>query len=286
MILIVPDRSRDPDRGRDILILFMPRLVDTHCHLNFKDFDIDRDKIIGQCLNKDIWMINVGVDYKTSKEIIELAEKHKKGVYATIAIHPHNVDKIDFDKKKFTELVKNKKVVAIGETGLDYMFCENDEKVQELQKKVFIQHFDLAKELGKPVIIHSRRLFPEILEIIKKQGTMNNEQKLRGVLHCYMGRWTYAEEYLKLGFYIGFTGLIVYARDYDKVIRNVPLDRILIETDAPYLSPIRQAQGKPQRNTPLNIKYIAQKIAEIKEISFEKVADQTTKNAKELFNIV
>jgi len=249
-------------------------LVDTHAHLNFKDFDIDRDKIINQCSSRDIWMINVGVDYKTSKEVIDLAEKYDKGVYATIAIHPHSVGKENFNLNKFKELAKNKKVVAIGETGLDYAFCENDEKIQELQKKVFIKHLELAKELNKPVIIHSRRLFPEILEIVKKHS-------VKGVLHCYMGRWSYAEEYLKLGFYIGFTGLICYARDYDKVIKNTPLERILIETDAPYLSPTRE-----KRSTPLDVEKIAHKIAEIKEIPFEKVAKQTTKNAKELFNIV
>ena len=271
-------------------------LIDTHCHLNFEDFDIDRDEIIGQCLNNDVWMINVGVDYKSSKEVIELAEKHKKGVYASVALHPHNVGQPDKSASRiltgppkcpdivgtFGGLAKHPKVVAVGECGLDYMFCEDDEKTQKLQQKVFIQHLELAKELKKPVIIHSRRLFPEILEIIR-----NTKYELpnTGVLHCYMGRWSYAEEYLKLGFYISFTGLIAYARDYDKVIRNIPLDRILLETDAPYLPPIRQAQGKSQRNTPLNIKYIAQKIAEIKGVPFEKVAKQTTKNAKELFMI-
>ena len=249
-------------------------LIDTHCHLNFKDFDKDRDEIINRCLSNDIYIINVGVDYKSSEQVIELAEKYDKGVYATIAIHPHNVDKEKFDKNKFKELAKSKKVVAIGETGLDYAFCENDEKTQELQKKVFIKHLELAKELKKPVIIHSRRLFPEILEIVKKHP-------VKGVLHCYMGRWSYAEEYLKLGFYIGFTGLITYARDYDKVIKNIPLDRILIETDAPYLSPIRE-----KRSTPLDVEKVARKIAEIKEVSFEKVAEQTTNNAKKLFNLV
>lgn len=255
-------------------------LIDTHCHLNFKDFDIDRDKIINQCLNPaaagQVWMINVGVDYKTSKEVIELAEKYDKGVYASVALHPHNVkpDKsFAFRRVDFLALAKKSKVVAIGETGLDYMFCEDDEKTQELQKKVFIQHLELAKQLKKPVIIHSRRLFPEILEIVKKH-------KVRGILHCYMGRWSYAEEYLKLGFYIGFTGLIVYARDYDKVIKNTPLERILIETDAPYLSPTR---GK--RSTPLDVEKVAHKIAEIKGVSFDKVAKQTTKNAKELFGL-
>jgi len=248
-------------------------LIDTHCHLNFKEFENDQEEIIGRCLNNNVWLINVGVDYKTSKQVIELAEKYDKGVYATIAIHPHNVDKIEFDADKLKELARNPKVVAIGETGLDYMFCENDEKTQELQKKVFIKHLKLAKELNKPVIIHSRRLFPEILEIVKKHP-------VKGVLHCYMGRWSYAEEYLKLGFYIGFTGLIYYARDYDKVIKNTPLEKILIETDAPYLSPTRE-----KRSTPLDVEKVAQKIAEIKRVPLEKVATQTTKNAKELFGL-
>ena len=112
-------------------------LVDTHCHLDFKDFDIDRDKLIGQCLNNDIWMINVGVDYKSCKEIIELAEKYDKGIYATIAIHPHNVEKDTFDANKFKEMAKSKKVVGVGETGLDYLFCENDENIHKLQEKSF-----------------------------------------------------------------------------------------------------------------------------------------------------
>jgi TatD DNase family protein len=193
----------------------------------------------------------------------------------------------------YHNLAKHSKVVAIGETGLDYEFCENDLEVQKKQQKVFIQHLKLAKELNKPVIIHSRRLFPEILNIIQ-----NTNYKLQntgpGVLHCYMGRWSYAEEYLKMGFYISFTGLITYARDYDKVIKNCPLDRILLETDAPYLPPhqifggggLTSEDRRKIRNTPDNVKYVAGKIAEIKGISFEKVAEQTTKNAKELFNLV
>jgi len=252
-------------------------LIDTHTHLNFEGFDKDRDEIINCCLDSDIYIINIGVNYKASEEVIKLAERYDKGVYAAVALHPDDVTKEKFDAKKFKELAKNKKVVGIGECGLDYQFCENDKKAQELQKKVFIEHLELAKETNKPVIIHSRKLFPEILEILK---TYYSSLKPFGVLHCYMGRWSYAQEYLKLGFYISFTGLIYYARDYDKVIKNMPLDRILIETDAPYLSPNRE-----ERSTPLDVKYVAEKIAEIRGISFKKVADQTTKNAKKLFNI-
>jgi len=264
-------------------------LIDTHCHLNFKDFDNDREKIIGRCLNNDISLINVGVDYKTSKEVVEIAKEYDKsvfshqkpgsGVYASIAIHPHSVGKEKFDLNKFKKIGKNKEVVAIGETGLDYMFCENDKKMQELQKKVFIKHLEIAKELNKPVIIHCRRLFPEILEIIKIHYP---RLKTKGVLHCYMGRWSYAKQYLEMGFYIGFNGLITYARDYDKVIKNTPIERILLETDAPYLTPVPH---RGERNLPQYVKYVAEKIAEIKKINFKKVANQTTKNAKTLFGL-
>ena len=264
-------------------------LIDTHCHLNFDDFENDREEIIGRCLSPSnpsgqVWVINVGADYETSEKAVEIAKKYEKGVYAAVALHPHNVAKEKFDYKAYKELAQKSKVVAIGECGLDYAFCENDEKIQKLQQEVFIEHLKLAKELNKPVIIHSRRLFPEILKLI----TQDSKLKTRGVLHCYMGRWSYAEEYLKLGFYISFTGLITYARDYDKVIKNTPLERILIETDAPYLTPepLRQAQGKLVRNEPQYVEYVARKIAEIKEIPLEKVASQTTKNAKELFNLV
>ena len=176
--------------------------------------------------------------------------------------------------------------MAIGETGLDYAYCENDEKAQKLQQEVFIRHLELAKEVNKPIAIHSRRTFPEILEIIRN-SKFKIQNSGQGVLHCYMGRWSYAEEYLKMGFYLSFTGLITYARDYDKVIKNTPLERILIETDAPYLAPepLRK-EGEIVRNEPKNVEYVARKIAEIKGITFEKVAEQTTQNAKELFNLL
>lgn len=263
-------------------------LIDTHCHLNFDDYKNDRDEIIGRCLDNNIWLINIGVSYETSQEVIEIAQKYEKGVYATVAIHPHDVtgyekrEKEEFDYDKFLKLAKNKKVVAIGETGLDYAFCENDEKAQKLQQEIFIKHLELAKEVDKPVAIHSRRLFPEILEILKA----NYSSIKAGVLHCYMGRWSYAEEYLKLGFYVSFTGLITYARDYDKVIKNMPLERVLIETDAPYLAPeLIRKQGEIVRNEPKYVEYVARKIAEIKRISLDEVAGQTTQNAKELFMI-
>ena len=264
-------------------------LIDTHAHLNFKDFDEDRDKIIRKCQEKNIGIINIGVNYTTSKEVIEIAGKYSN-CWATVAVHPHNMDELQPDKsfafRRVADLAKSAKVVAIGECGLDYQFCENDVEAQKKQQEVFIQHLELAQEINKPVIIHSRRLFPEILEIIRTFQA-SSIKHLTGVLHCYMGRWSYAEEYLKLGFYLSFTGLITYARDYDKVIKNCPLDRILIETDSPYMIPVPLRQpDKIIRNIPENVKLVAQKIAEIKGISFEEVAEQTTKNAKKLFKMV
>jgi len=264
-------------------------LIDTHAHLNFKDFDDDRDEIINRCLKNDIFVINIGTDLESCKKAIEIAEKYERGVYATVAMHPHNIelgpDK-SFAFRRVADLAKSAKVVAIGECGLDYEFCENDIEAQKKQQEVFIQHLKLAQEVNKPIIIHSRRLFPEILQIIQTTN-YKLQNTAPGVLHCYMGRWSYAEEYLKLGFYLSFTGLITYARDYDKVIKNCPLDRILIETDSPYMIP-KPFRKKDEiiRNTPLNIEFVAKKIAEIKELSFEEVAEQTTKNAQELFNLV
>lgn len=269
-------------------------LIDTHAHLNFKDFDNDRDEIIKKCQKEDIGIINVGVNYTASKEVIGIAEKYSN-CWAVVGIHPHNIGEPDKSIKGILTgppnceaiggLAKHPKVVAIGECGLDYQFCENDLEAQKKQQEIFIQHLKLAQEVNKPIIIHSRRLFPEILDIIKKLRTSNIEPI--GVLHCYMGRWSYAEEYLKLGFYLSFTGLITYARDYDKVIKNCPLDRILIETDSPGLTPEPfRKKDEIIRNTPLNVELVAQKIAEIKGISFEEVAEQTTKNAKELFKMV
>ncbi len=264
-------------------------LIDTHAHLNFKDFDDDRNEIIKKCQDLQVGIINIGVNYTASKEVIELAEKYSN-CWATVAMHPHDIndprDKIGFDYNKFLELAKNPKVVGIGECGLDYQFCEDDLTQQKQQQEIFIQHLKLAQEVNKPIIIHSRRLFPEILEIIKTFQA-SNTRHLAGVLHCYMGRWSYAEEYLKLGFYLSFTGLITYARDYDKVIKNCPLDKILIETDSPYLTPDPlHKKDEIVRNTPLNVELVARKIAEIKGISLEEVAKQTTQNAQKLFNIV
>ena len=267
-------------------------LVDTHAHVNFNAYKDDADEVIRRSLDNNIWMLNIGSQYDTSKKAVEIVEKYEQGVYAAVGLHPIHlgpskfVDEEEvkfktreesFNKEKYRELTLNSKVVAIGETGLDYYYTD-DKKVKELQKKVFKKHLELANELNKPVIFHCRKAYDDLLYEI-----LNTKYELQGVVHCFMGKLSQAEEFLKLGFYLGFDGPITYCQDYDKVIKNTSIERILVETDSPYLTP---EPFRGQRNEPSYVKYVAQKIAEIKEISFEKVVEQTTLNAKELFNLV
>ena len=176
----------------------------------------------------------------------------------------------------------------MGEIGLDYVDGLSEEN-KEKQKQAFMEQLDLARQMDKPVIFHCRKAYDDLLELlgIFSFGCAGCSMscapnKLRGVLHCFMGRWSQAEKFLEMDFYLGFNGLITYAQDYDKVIKNTPLDKILLETDAPYLTP---EPHRHERNEPLYVKYVAEKIAEIKGIKFEQVAKQTTQNAQELFGI-
>ena len=282
-----------------------PKLIDTHAHINFNTYKEDGDEVIKRNLKEDTWVINVGAQYSTSKRAIKYAERYKKGVYAAIGLHPIHVNEGGFeaewdgsvskrefeelDIEKYKELLKHPKAVALGEIGLDY-FDDITEEAKEKQKQVFMEQLDLARQIDKPIVFHCRKGYNDLSDLIDmfNFGCAHCPMgggcapKLRGVLHCFMGRWSQAEKFLEMGFYLGFNGLVTYARDYDKVIKNMPLDKILLETDAPYLTP-EPHRGK--RNEPLYVKYVAEKIAEIKGVKFEQAAKQTTKNARELFGI-
>ncbi|MBU2539655.1 TatD family hydrolase [Patescibacteria group bacterium] len=276
-------------------------LIDTHSHLNFNAFKRDLDEVIKRTLDENIWMINVGSKYETSKRAVEIAEEYKEGVYAAIGLHPiyaSNLVKIktdpeegdflakseEFDKEKYKELALSKKVVAIGEIGLDYYYRPKTKKKLELfkekQKEVFLKQLELAKELNLPVILHCRMAHEDLLEVLNFQFSIFNFQ-LKGVVHCFTGSWEQAKRYLDMGFYLGING-IIYKLDLKEVIEKTPLNRILIETDCPYLTPIGVEM---ERNEPIFVKYIAEEIAKIKNINFEEVAEATTQNAKALFNI-
>lgn len=247
-----------------------PKLVDIHAHLNFPDFDSDRDEVVRRALDEGIEIIDIGCDLKNFKKAVAIAEKYK-GVFACIGLHPEEeVEKLPNDLKK---LAKHPKVVAIGECGID-------KKVQNFNIKnqidIFEQQIELAKELDKPLMIHCRNAHEEVLEILKKYNHYGN-------IHFFSGTWQEAEQYFDLGFKISFTGVITFARDYDEVIRKAPLDKIMIETDAPFVAPVPY---RGQRCEPLYVAEIAKKIAEIKGVSYEKVAQATTENALRFFKLV
>jgi len=278
-------------------------LIDTHAHLNFNAFKDDFDKVIQKSLRKEVWIINIGSNYESSKKAVDIAKKYSEGVYAAIGLHPINLNtglvkiKTDesegehfekgFDYQKYKELARSKKVVAIGEIGLDYYWKPKTTKKKELfkekQKELFLKELALAEELNLPVIFHCRVAHNDLIKILIEHLTSNIEQL--GVIHGFVGTSVELQEYLKMGFYIGFNGIIfksIEKINFEENIKKTPLDKILIETDCPYLAP-PPFEGK--RNEPLYVKYIAKKIAEIKNKTFEEIAEITTQNAKKLFGI-
>jgi TatD DNase family protein len=249
-------------------------LIDTHAHLNFKAFDNDFDEVIKRCLAEDIWLINVGSNYDTSTKAKEIAEKYDRGVYAAVGFHPIHSKDEDFIAEDYKKLAGSGKVVAVGEIGLDKF--KDYGSFLEKQIEVFEIQLDLAKDMDLPVIIHCRMAHEELLEILNYKLKTKN-YKPRGVIHCFTGNWKQAEEYLNMGFYLGING-IIYKMDLRNVIERAPLDRLLLETDCPYL-------GKEERNEPTFVREIAKDIARIKDISFEEVTQATTQNAQIIFNI-
>ena len=276
-------------------------LIDTHAHVNFRDFKNDANEVVKRALDKNIWMINVGAESKTSERAVKMAEDYGEGVYAAVGLHPsHLVEQEveyeengemikykskpeEFDYNFYLNLAKNKKVVAIGECGLDYKGITNEE-LRMKQKEVFVRHLDLAKEVNKPIIIHCRGAHEDLLEILRLEAELPS-----GVMHFFTGNLEQAKKYIDLDFYISFSGVITFpprkgesVGAYDEIINNIPLEKILIETDCPYVAPIPH-RGK--RNEPLFVKHTAQKIADLRGVSFEEVVEQTTKNANKLFGL-
>lgn len=253
--------------------------IDSHAHLDDKRFDEDRDILIKGLKDNGIDIaINIGADLQTSINSVELSKKYEH-IYASVGIHPHSADEAD-DKalKKIKELADNEKVVAIGEIGLDFYY---DNSPRDEQRKCFKEHLRLAKELNLPVVIHSREASQETFDIIQEA----QDGTLRGVMHCYSGSVEMAEEYInKLGFYISIGGPVTFknARIVKEVAQFVPLDKLLIETDCPYLTP-EPYRGK--RNEPMYVKYTAAEIAKLRGITVEELAEATSRNARELFKI-
>lgn len=279
----------------------MPKYIDIHSHVNFKAFDTDRDEVIKRALDGDTWVINVGTQIDTSKVAIKMANQYKEGVYAIVGLHPihtgasfHDVKELGEGGKEFTsrgevfdidayrELLKDKKVVGVGECGLDYyrMDVESIEK----QKKNFILQIKLANEFNKPLMLHIRNnpadkiksAYMDALELLKKHA------RVKGDVHFFAGGVAEAKAYLDFGFTLSFTGVITFTRDYDEVIKFTPLEMIMSETDAPYVSP---TPHRGRRNEPLYVGEVVKRIAEIKNLPEAKVAEAIVANTKRVFGI-
>jgi TatD DNase family protein len=261
-------------------------MIDTHAHLNFPDFDDDLSKIMQNNFQQGLEaVINVGTDIESGQKAIEIS-KEFDNCYVSLGLHPTEVGNEEFFLKEYQDLIlKNfKKIKAIGETGLDY-FEIQDKK--DKQREIFLKHLQLAQEFELPIILHCRGsrdnpkdAYLDLLKIFKGLSQIPT-----GVVHCFSSNWEIAQEFLNLGFYIGFTGPITFknvSQDLLTVGEKVPLQKILLETDCPFLTP-EPYRGK--RNEPIYIRFIAEKIAFLKNISFKEVVNQTSKNARKLFKI-
>ena len=249
---------------------------DTHAHYDDSAFDEDREELLASMAEAGVSLIvNPGIDLETSKKAISFAEKHDF-MYAAVGFHPEDISKFSEEAfEEIKELAKHPKCCAIGEIGLDYYW---DDTHKAEQKEIFIKHIELALSLDKPVIIHDREAHGDCFEIISRYP------QLKGVFHCYSGSAEMAKELLKRGWYLGFDGPVTYknARKTVEVLEICPMDRMLIETDSPYMSPVPK-RGK--RNDSRNLCHIAEKIAEIKQISPEEAAIISLENGKKLFGI-
>lgn len=256
----------------------MKTLIDSHVHLDDSRFDKDRDEIIKSLKENGLdLVINIGADLKTSKASVELADKYEN-VYAAVGTHPHSAREMNLRTIEiYRDYSSHEKVVAIGEIGLDFYY---DNSPREDQRKWFIEQLKLARQVKLPVIIHSRDASQETFDILSNAQDGN----LQGVLHCYSGSAEMAKEYIKKGFHISIAGPVTFnnARVLKEVAEAVPLDRLLIETDCPYLTPT-PFRGK--RNEPKYVKYVAQEIAQIKGISFEELVKATSANTRRLFSL-
>ncbi|RJQ29041.1 TatD family deoxyribonuclease [Candidatus Parcubacteria bacterium] len=279
-----------------------PKFVDAHTHVQFAAFENDWRDAIKRAKNQGVALVNVGTQKDTSRRAIEVAEHYHHGVYATVGLHPIHTAKSfhdphelgggeaarsftsrgeEFDFEYYRKLALNSKVLAIGECGLDYYRIDPNAAVEkEKQKEALLAQIELAKEVHKPLMIHCREAFSDLVDILDSQRDALLDDP--GIIHFFTGTENDAGKLLDLGFSFTFGGVITFARSYDGVIRAIPVDRILSETDAPYVAPLPY-RGK--RNEPAYVVEVVQKLAELKGISLEEMANQILENARRVLRI-
>lgn len=276
-------------------------LIDTHAHLNFRAYKEDADEVIRRSLEKGMMIVNVGSQYSTSVRAVKYAEKYPGSLFAAVGTHPIHLSEGSFNYKndddellmeeimtigeevdfgKYRELALKKEVVAIGEVGLDYHhFKEGDdeEKMKAKQKEVLIGFIKLANEAGKPIMIHCWDAYEDLFDILE-----NNPVENKGIIHSFIGGYRTANKFIELGYKIGLNGIVTYGISYDRLIKETDIRNIVLETDCPYLAP---GDKKGQRNEPLFAAQVAEKIAQIKDISSEEVEQATSLAARSVLGI-
>jgi len=253
---------------------------DIHAHLNFPEFDEDREEVVARAKENSVGIINVGVDKESSLKAVELADKFDD-VYSIVGLHPNytcgdgeHYKSEEFDIEFYKNLCANPKVVGIGECGLDYF--RTDPSLSDIQKREFIKQIHLANEVKKPLMLHIRQAYSDAIEVLKK------ESKEGGNVHFFAGTWEEGQKFLDLGFTLSFTGVVTFAKDYEELVKNTPLDMLMVETDCPYATPVPH-RGK--RNEPSYVVEIVAKIAQIKGLPANQVAETIRSNVRRVFRI-
>ncbi|HYM65073.1 MAG TPA: TatD family hydrolase [Candidatus Sulfotelmatobacter sp.] len=263
-------------------------MIDIHCHLNFPQFEKDLDEVIKRATDKGVEkIVNVGTSIEESRKVIELSQKYEN-LYAIVGVHPHDADKLgDNWLKELENLAKKPKVIGIGEIGLDYFQARVGNVDHDVQKEVFKKQIELSIKLKLPLQIHSRKAADNVVDILKSYK--NDLLPIPGMFHCMAGDLDYLKNVLDLGFYVGFDGNITYEglapgenTMLSGLIKNTPLDKIVTETDSPFLTPIPHRGG---RNEPSYVIIVGESIAKIKGTSFEKIKEETSENSKKIFNL-
>lgn len=255
----------------------MKKMIDSHAHLDEERFDEDRDELIKSLKENAVsYIINPSSDMETSRRVVELSNRYDN-IFAAVGIHPHDAEGFkEEDLDELKQLSKDEKVVAIGEIGLDYYY---DNSPRKIQKEVFKKQLELAYVLDLPVIIHTRDAMRDTYDILKEF-----EGRVTGVMHCYTGSIEMAEKFMKLGFYISIAGPVTFknAVNVREMAKQIPLERLLIETDSPYLAPV---PNRGKRNDPTNVRYVADMLANLKEIQIDKIIEHSRENTVKLFSL-
>ena len=256
----------------------MEKLIDTHAHLDFPEFTPDFDRYLDRAAeNGIVEIVTIGIDEASSRKAVELAEAYPQ-IHATVGVHPHDSSDLDIDAlDALRALARHRRVVAYGEIGLDYF---RNYRPREIQLRCFEQQLELASELRLPVVFHVRDAHEDFFRIVERMA----HRLAGGILHCFSGDWEVARRCLDMGFYLSIPGTITYPKSQvqQDVVRRAPFDRLLVETDSPYLTPV-PFRGKP--NEPSYVVHTAAKVAELRGCSFEATAGQTTLNARKVFGL-